>query len=332
MAKFKVGQQVFVKGDDTPRTIEWYDPKKGYAISGEAIYYPEEDIVAANKRKKAKNAKFKVGDIVIDKSFPHSGRFRIIRVDSDEQYSIQPLRGGAITGEWEENLVRVRANSTIANAKFKVGDRVRLKGGNMLGTIVGLTYVHRDALGTVDYPGDVSVRWDSYKFDVPVKTENLTLANSVACNSRNPVVAKALNACRNARPGGLKPTSKLRLKKDFSDEYGSYKAGQIFPMYAAGGVNPKYGTMIVPGRGVTLQIPWEDLEVVNAKAAARNATEAEVAQYLSSAKTKIRDEVAFLKAVAAEMKAGTMTPAAEKTYGKVVKTMAALQKAFAELA
>lgn len=86
------------------------------------------------------------------------------------------------------------------------------------------------------------------------------------------------NACRaanakfkaaNAAPKGLTQTTKLRLKEDFTDEYGSYKKGSVFPMYAMGGINPKFGTMVVPGRGVTLQIPWEKLEVVNA--CARNA-------------------------------------------------------------
>ena len=88
--------------------------------------------------------------------------------------------------------------------------------------------------------------------------------------STNTVVANAM-AARNAAPKGLTLTTKLRLKEDFSDEYGSYRKGDIFPMYAMGGINPKYGTMTVPGRSVTLQIPWEKLEVVNASCTARNA-------------------------------------------------------------
>lgn len=92
-------------------------------------------------------------------------------------------------------------------------------------------------------------------------------------NSTNTVVANAM-AARNAAPKGLTPTTKLRLKEDFSDEYGSYRKGDVFPMYAMGGINPRFGTMMVPGRGVTLQIPWEKLEVVNAvsRRVARNAT------------------------------------------------------------
>lgn len=85
-------------------------------------------------------------------------------------------------------------------------------------------------------------------------------------NSTNTVVANAM-AARNAAPKGLTPTTKLRLKEDFSDEYGSYRKGDVFPMYAMGGINPRFGTMMVPGRGVTLQIPWEKLEVVNADVA-----------------------------------------------------------------
>ena len=326
MAKFKVGQQVYVKGDDTPRTIEWYDPKKGYAISGEAIYYPEEDIVAANK-KKAKNAKFKVGDIVIDKSFPHSGRFRIIRVDSDEQYSIQPLSGGAITGEWEENLVRVRANSVAANAKFKVGDKVYFYGRP---ATVKQVIREPDADYILDVQGD-----EFYAED-----EEVTSRNSVACNSSNPVVQKALNACaRNAIRGKGKiafdddvvevfdPNGRSVYKGIWDDcPYNNddmrYDASTM--TYRIDGPNGDYR--------IVAKVSNAREKAANAKPAARNATEAEVAQYLSSTKTKIRDEVAFLKAVAAEMKAGTMTPAAEKAYGKVVKAMASLQKAFAELA
>jgi hypothetical protein len=93
-----------------------------------------------------------------------------------------------------------------------------------------------------------------------------------ACTSTNSVVRNAM-AARNAAPKGLTPTTKLRLKEDFSDEYGSYRKGDVFQMYAMGGINPRFGTMMVPGRGVTLQIPWEKLEVVNAVArrVARNA-------------------------------------------------------------
>jgi hypothetical protein len=97
-------------------------------------------------------------------------------------------------------------------------------------------------------------------------------------NSTNTVVANAM-AARNAAPKGLTPTTKLRLKEDFSDEYGSYRKGDVFPMYAMGGINPRFGTMMVPGRGVTLQIPWEKLEVVNAT------------YKLSSAEAKVGDKV-----------------------------------------
>jgi len=106
-------------------------------------------------------------------------------------------------------------------------------------------------------------------------------------NSTNTVVANAM-AARNAAPKGLKPTTKLRLKEDFSDEYGSYRKGDVFPMYAMGGINPRFGTMTVPGRGVTLQIPWEKLEVVNA--VARNSVEVEVSlMYAGRVQHAMRD-------------------------------------------
>ena len=78
-----------------------------------------------------------------------------------------------------------RCGKVAANATFKKGDRVKLKGSSKLGTVVGGmgTYIGAGSLGGgSDYPGDVTVRWDSYSFDTPVKPENLVLANSRACN------------------------------------------------------------------------------------------------------------------------------------------------------
>ena len=126
-------------------------------------------------------------------------------------------------------------------------------------------------------------------------------------NSTNTVVANAM-AARNAAPKGLTPTTKLRLKEDFSDEYGSYRKGDVFPMYAMGGINPRFGTMMVPGRGVTLQIPWEKLEVVNAKRVARNAMQnagsyvQECNKFIPEANAMIREWDAFYKKMTAKRK------------------------------
>jgi preprotein translocase subunit YajC len=73
--------------------------------------------------------------------------------------------------------------------------------------------------------------------------------------------------------------------------------------------------------------------VRNAMAArtARNASDADVARYLAAAKDRIRAEVVALKDVAGLLKMEPVPPSAEKAYAKVVKAMASLQKAFAEL-
>jgi hypothetical protein len=64
---------------------------------------------------------------------------------------------------------------------------------------------------------------------------------------------------------------------------------------------------------------------------ARNASDADVARYLAAAKDRIRAEVVALKDVAGLLKMEPVPPSAEKAYAKVVKAMASLQKAFAEL-
>lgn len=73
--------------------------------------------------------------------------------------------------------------------------------------------------------------------------------------------------------------------------------------------------------------------VRNAMAArtARNATDADVARYIAAAKDRIRAEVVALKDVAGLLKMEPVPPSAEKAYAKVVKAMASLQNAFAEL-
>lgn len=88
--------------------------------------------------------------------------------------------------QFEDAGLITRAANAATNAKFKVGDKVQLKGGNRTGKIVG-------GLGAYDkdsHPDCVTVRWDSYGFDVPVKPENLTVANSA---SSSKVANRAIN-------------------------------------------------------------------------------------------------------------------------------------------
>lgn len=362
MAKFKVGQQVYVKGDDTPRTIEWYDPKKGYAISGEAIYYPEEDIVAANKRK-AKN----------------SVAANAVTITKDSRQA--------------DNWVTGKVNGYYFEAKvYDEPSHYGINGGRV-SKLWMRDVATREVVCAYDRGWSVRPQTPEAKEamkEVLAKMKALLpVANSVACNSRNPVVAKALNACRVAKNGSffcdkrdyatiaevedeypgriVKPATGGWMVFDTWTDYNTWKAqnakpacrnarpaarnarlvpfdrnavqvgdtvwyrGREFKYEGTRGGSNVFLTDAFDGEEELVSLYDKNLKM-KAKHAARNATEAEVAQYLSSTKTKIRDEVAFLKAVAAEMKAGTMTPAAEKAYGKVVKAMASLQKAFAELA
>lgn len=76
----------------------------------------------------------------------------------------------------ENSIVR---KAICRNAKFKVGDRVKLKGGNRTGKITGIGD-YKSGDGEKLHPDDYTVRWDSYSFDVPVKPENLVAANAEA--------------------------------------------------------------------------------------------------------------------------------------------------------
>ena len=206
-------------------------------------------------------AEFKAGDRVVKMSGIGAGKYGTVNSVMDNGTLNVTFDGEKIPRFCDP----MRCGQVATNATFKKGDRVRLKSGKITGTVVGGkgTYISAGSLGGgTDYPEDVTVRWDSYSFDTPVKPENLVFANSRAVN---------------AAPSGLTQTTKLRLKEDFTDEYGSYKKGSVFPMYAMGGINPRFGTMVVPGRGVTLQIPWEKLEVVNA--VARNAGRFELVEH-----------------------------------------------------
>jgi hypothetical protein len=73
------------------------------------------------------------------------------------------------------------------------------------------------------------------------------------------------------------------------------------------------------------------VRVKNACGTASNATDADVARYLSAAKDRIRGEVATLKDVVGLLKMKPMPPSAEKAHEKIVKAMASLQRALAEL-
>lgn len=123
--------------------------------------------------KVAANAKFKVGDIVVDKGFP-SVKLRIVQDDSrynpnEHTYAVKPLRGRAVTTSREEDLKL--ANSRAANAKFKVGDEVVYKANG-----------HRGQVKEID--GDrIGVRWIlSSSIEWHSEDEIKKATNARACN------------------------------------------------------------------------------------------------------------------------------------------------------
>lgn len=153
------------------------------------------------------------------------------------------------------------------------------------------------------------------------------------------------NSAKNGVSPEMRMAVKLRLKQDFKDDYGSYRKGDVFQVYPYG-FNPHHATLVAPGRKVTLEIPWDKVELVNSRAcnstnqtvanalnarAAKNATDADVERYLAAARDRIRGEIETLKDVVGLLKMQPMPPSAEKAHEKFVKAMASLQRAFAEL-
>ena len=81
-------------------------------------HFGKGSIVQMVGNSRAANAKFEVGDIVVDKGFP-SIKLRIVQDDSrynpnEHTYAVKPLRGGAVTTSREEDLKL--ANSVACNS------------------------------------------------------------------------------------------------------------------------------------------------------------------------------------------------------------------------
>ena len=149
--------------------------------------------------------------------------------DPDQLYYDGKLKEGEI------------ANSRAANAKFKVGQKVQLKGGKKTGVVT------KDSPDIPEHAGDVMVRWDTYPFDVPVKESNLVALNSrVAANAKfkvgDIVVDKGF------------PSVKLRILQDDS---------RYNPNAHTYAVKPLRGGAVTTSRE-------EDLKLANSRAA--NAT------------------------------------------------------------
>ena len=90
-------------------------------------------------------------------------------------------------------------------AKFKIGDRVKQTNGpgkGATGKIVNIYPLRPDmvaSMGFGEYVGHDLITFMGPEGKSIVPEDWLVAANSRACNSRNPIVAKAMNACGTAK-------------------------------------------------------------------------------------------------------------------------------------
>ena len=198
MAKFKVGDRVWVPAKQKRGVIRGVSTTGNqYDIEfmgGGGAYVNEDglELLQALGNSACKNAKFKVGDKVtywvFDKKL--NGSVKAVR---GESVDIDDGHGGVVTFKAKDLEVW---NARACNAKFIKGDFVKVKGwpGTFRIDIVNPdgTYVLKK------YPGGQPTI-GSYK-ESELELEE---ANAKACNSRNPIVAKAMNACGTAKNAGI---------------------------------------------------------------------------------------------------------------------------------
>lgn len=241
--------------------------------------------------------KFNKGDRIVTKSGVHG---TVLTVLDGNYYAVQ--FDGRELSKVHESVMKAE-NSCALNSKFKVGDKVTDGDAVYLITgVTGLDYIWKCISGTPNphWSKGGEKEWAEEQVEIVnscVKNAeakdskgNILKDGDYAVATVGPLKGKRVEIIsvhsraniyvqddtgaikiidgaylvKNDAPRGLTSSSKFRLKEDFHDAEGSYKKGSVFPMYAYGGISPKYGTMVVPGRVSTLQIPWEKLEVVNA--------------------------------------------------------------------
>lgn len=109
-------------------------------------------------------------------------------------------------------------------AKFKVGDRVKVKGAGV--ETIKAVYPKGKGSGLDPTQVDMSVDWYETDGSGMIADEDIVgVANSRACNSTNPVVANAMRARNATTPGDLTKALKdlLSVMKDVKIDYDKAK-------------------------------------------------------------------------------------------------------------
>ena len=193
MAKFKVGDKVYVAGGPTRvftiKDTREYGGETSYMVESKG--YPthwqlEKYIRAANSRAHNSRLNIRVGSQIYD---PKNGEiYRVQKINGDTIIAKSNLNGEVKSFKNDDEVVGIFSNSRVCNAKFKVGGKVLITKGFQKGKVGkvldGPIY---DDLGEFYR---VFVCGLSEDYDASF----LKAANSRACNSTNPVVRKAMNA------------------------------------------------------------------------------------------------------------------------------------------
>ena len=190
-----------VEGDENPGTVYFVDEDYGDRVRLVPVKNPWGSGVNEPKKyvKVVSNTKFKVaksaiiGATEVKRIFPEwqrapirlmkgkNGHFYVVSADSVLDYG---KNYRVASDKYDEVVAKIMPNS-VRNAKFKVGDEVVFKANG-----------HRGEVKKID-GGKIGVRWGfSSSIEWHNEDELQKSANSV--RSTNAVVAKALNAVRNA--------------------------------------------------------------------------------------------------------------------------------------
>lgn len=282
MPKFNKGDRIVTKSG-VHGTVQTVLDGNYYAVQfdGRELSKVHESVMKA-ENSCALNSKFKVGDKVTDGNAVYliTGVTGLDYIWKCISGTPNPHWSKGGEKEWAEEQVEI-VNSCVKNAEVKDSKGNVLKDGDYAIATVGPLKGKRVEIVSIHSRANIYIEDDAGKIRI----------------------IDGAYLVKNDAPRGLTSSSKFRLKEDFHDSEGSYKKGSVFPIYAYGGISPKYGTMVVPGRVSTLQIPWEKLEVVNAshstreivqKALNRKATNADVAPtYIGNGVYKVGDIVNY---------------------------------------